>query len=88
MNKVIKAISTNRYEVELSKDQDDMYQIKYVSNILVGASYSECLQDYGMASYLFDLKVADLECVDGVNDVQANVFTKIELVLADLKIEA
>jgi len=56
---MIKSIITTRFEVELFQHPDGAYCIRY--RVRDEDSYSERITDYGMASFMFDLKVADLE---------------------------
>lgn len=55
----IKSIITNRFEVELFQYDDGAYCIRYRTN--KDDMYSERITDFGMASFMFDLKVHDLE---------------------------
>lgn len=55
----IKSIITKRFEVELFQYDDGAYCIRY--KISDEDKYSERITDYGTASFMFDLKVADLE---------------------------
>jgi hypothetical protein len=59
-DKKIKAIETKNFTVELH-ETSDKYLIKYENHSYGGAHYSELLNDYAMATYLFDLKVSELE---------------------------
>lgn len=58
---LIKAIITNRYSVELFETPCNLYGIKYTNFSTERNEYSELTLDYKMASYLFDLKVDELE---------------------------
>lgn len=62
---VIKMVATNRYEIAIVKDVDDMYTITYhvvspqgFTSLLEA---SEPISDYSMATSLFDMKIQDLE---------------------------
>jgi hypothetical protein len=59
-DKTIKAYNTKRFKVELYETTGNSYIIKY-ENTYSEAQYSEVLNDYNMASYLFDLKIDELE---------------------------
>lgn len=59
--KTIKLIDTFRYKVELARLQDDSYIINYRSKIVGLENKSETIKDYNIASFLFDLKVEELE---------------------------
>jgi hypothetical protein len=58
--RVIKSICTDKYEVSLYKDSDDMWVI-YTNKYSDGNSLSENISDFNMASYLFDIKVQEFE---------------------------
>ncbi len=57
--KTIKAYYMIRFEVELFQYPDGAYCIRYKTND--EDQYSERITDFGTASYMFDLKVHDLE---------------------------
>jgi hypothetical protein len=59
-DKIIKAYTTKRYTVELYETTGNSYIIKY-ENTYSEAQYSEILNDYNMASYMFELKIDELE---------------------------
>lgn len=61
MAKLIKMIGTKRYEVILRQDQDEMYFIEYENREENVVRKSELLTDFMLASYLFDVKVTELE---------------------------
>lgn len=60
MIKTIKAIHTKRYEVELVQ-LDNAYYIAHNTSVLNEPKFSENITDYNTASFLFDLKVEELE---------------------------
>lgn len=60
-DQLIKSINTNRYNIELFQTNNDKYIIKYENNKFHGVNYSELINDYKIASYLFDLKIEELE---------------------------
>lgn len=57
--RTIKSYMTKTYEVELFQDEYGRYCVRYE----VGGhnEYSEWITDFGTASYIFDLKIQDLE---------------------------
>lgn len=57
----IKLIGTKNFEVELYEMPSGLYCIRYENRRLGGSDYSENIQDFKTASYLFDVKVAELE---------------------------
>jgi hypothetical protein len=59
-DKIIKAVTTKRYAVELYETTGNSYIIKY-ENTYNEAQYSEILNDYNMAAYMFELKIDELE---------------------------
>jgi hypothetical protein len=61
MDKTIKAIYMKRFSVELSETSSGKYVILYRNSFTEGVNYSEIISDYNTASYLFDLKVQDLD---------------------------
>ncbi len=60
-NDTVKHIGTQRFEVAVLRDQDDMYCIAYQTAFSPHISYSEQISDYSMATFLFDLKLNELE---------------------------
>jgi len=56
----VKLIGTQRYEIAILKDQDDMYTIAY-ETVTQSPQYSEAISDYSLASFLFDMKYNELE---------------------------
>ncbi len=56
--KLIKAILTKRFELELFRDKDDMYYVIHTG--LMKSSKSQGVTDFNLASYLFDLKLAEV----------------------------
>lgn len=60
-NKVIKAIFTKYYGIELLADQDDLYFIKYEGSGLDGEQKSEPIRDLNLALRLFDLKLQEIQ---------------------------
>ncbi len=61
MSKSIKAFSNNRFNVELIQASDDVYTIKYENFKFGEPVYSENITDFNTASFLFDLKIEELE---------------------------
>jgi len=59
--KTIKAIFLQKFEVILTKDSDEMYEIQYGHILGPLEAKSEKLTDYSMASNLFDMKVSEYE---------------------------
>jgi hypothetical protein len=59
-NKLIKAFENPRYRVELH-EVNHKYIIAYESSKYHAINYSEAISDYNMASYLFELKLTELE---------------------------
>lgn len=57
----MKHVGTQRFEVAILKDQDDMYCIVYQTASAPQVHYSENIQDYKLASALFDIKLMELE---------------------------
>lgn len=60
-DKLIKALNTSRYTIELFQTPSDSYVIKYRNNKNYATSFSEPMKDYKMASYMFDLKADELD---------------------------
>ena len=58
---LIKALCTKRYKIELFQTPNDAYVIKYENNSYHGVNYSEIINDYKIASELFDMKTDELE---------------------------
>lgn len=59
-NKLIKAVHTPRYSVELFLTPSDFYVINK-STSTTEPKVSEVLKDYNIASYLFDLAAEEFE---------------------------
>lgn len=59
--KTIKAISTRRYEIELVQLDSGHFRISYEGSMTDEPVIGEAIQDYKLASELFDLKVQELE---------------------------
>lgn len=59
--KTVKLIATNKFEVEMLVAKDDSYYIRYHKLFLDNSEFSERITDFKTASYLFDLKVQELE---------------------------
>lgn len=57
---IVKLIGTQRYEIAILKDQDDMYTVAY-ETVDKTPQYSEHIVDYNLASFLFDMKRDELE---------------------------
>lgn len=57
--KVVKMIGTRTFEVELLQDFDGYY-IRYEYRRENQVHYSERFDDFALASYLFDIKVAEM----------------------------
>lgn len=55
----IKGYCTKMFEVELIQDRYGRYCVRYKTPIK--DEQSEWMTDYSLASYLFDLKIRDLE---------------------------
>ena len=60
-NETVKHVGTQRYEVSVLVDQDGMYTIAYQTIYDNRVNYSENIQDYLMASQLFDMKLMELQ---------------------------
>ncbi len=60
MKKTIKEIDTFRYRVELN-EEGNAYKIEYTNKVIDSIGGSEIVTDYNIASFLFDLKVSELE---------------------------
>lgn len=60
-NTAVKYVSNQRYEIGVLKDQDDMYCVAYYAVGMEDVHHGEQLTDYNMATFLFDLKFAELE---------------------------
>lgn len=58
---LIKSITTNRYSVELIEDIDSQYTVLYTHISMPETKVSESINDFYMASYIFDVKVQELE---------------------------
>ena len=58
---LIKSVATNRYEVELKQDQDEMYYICYGNVAGPLNKKSELIEDYKIADILFELKLQEYE---------------------------
>lgn len=60
-DKLIKALTTSRYKVELIETDNAQYIVQYEAKRYGERQYSEPVNDYNTASFLFDLKVDELE---------------------------
>lgn len=60
-DQTVKHIGTQRFEIAVLKDQDDMYCIAYQTAYEPQVHYSENIVDYKLASSLFDIKLMELE---------------------------
>ncbi len=60
-DKLIKAISTSKYTVELIETPSSQYIVQFEAKRYGERQYSEPVTDYKTASFLFDLKVDELE---------------------------
>ena len=56
---MVKGYFTHKFEVEMQQDENGRYRIRYFK--LGEEQYSEWITDYGTASYMFDLKLQELE---------------------------
>ncbi len=59
--KTIKLVDTFRYVVELEQTEEGTYVVNYGSKVVGLVNRSEVVKDYSIASFLFDLKVEELE---------------------------
>ncbi len=59
--KVIKCIGTKRFEVELFQLESGFYCIKHDNKKEGKVAFSETINDFKTASFMFDLKVQELE---------------------------
>jgi hypothetical protein len=57
---LIKEVMTKKYQVLLSQSESGMYYISY-HNSLEFNQISEAIEDYGVASFLFDIKLQEME---------------------------
>jgi hypothetical protein len=60
-DQTVKHIGTQRFELAVLKDQDDMYCIAYQTVYDNNTHYSENICDFKLASSLFDIKLMELE---------------------------
>lgn len=60
IEKIIKQITLPRYTIKLV-EINDAYIIEYTNNQTSGVNFSESIEDYKNASFLFDLKAEELE---------------------------
>lgn len=60
-NQTIKQVETKKYSISLIQASNDLYYVVYKYKTTGESHASEALRDYGIASYLFDLKISDLE---------------------------
>lgn len=60
-NKLLKSVSKKRYDVGLYEKPTGAYVIVFEDTANETTHASEIIQDYNMASFMFDLKVQDLE---------------------------
>jgi hypothetical protein len=60
-DKVIKALNTSKYSIELVETPSHMYVVQYEAKRYGERQYSEPVNDYNTASFLFDLKIEELE---------------------------
>lgn len=56
---IVKAFHTKMFEVELVQDRYNRYCIRWKTS--VKDEQSEWINDFSTASYMFDLKIRDLE---------------------------
>ena len=61
VSKTIKSIGTNRFEIELVEVDSGKYCIKTHIYNEEKVDFSELINDYNNAAYLFDIKVRELE---------------------------
>lgn len=61
MSEKIKAFNNKRFSVELLQASNNVYTIKYENKRLGEPQYSENIYDFNTASFLFDLKIEELE---------------------------
>ena len=59
--KTVKMIGTRLFEVVLIQQDSGIYIIQYHRKSDSGFDYSEDIQDFKTASFLFDLKVQEME---------------------------
>jgi hypothetical protein len=59
--KTIKAMFKPNFEVSLLRDADDIYVVEYKNSSYGETKQSENIRDFHLASYVFDVKVADME---------------------------
>lgn len=57
--RLIKAVNTPQFEIEMYQDGYGRYRIRY--KYLGKVSYSEYITDFGTASFMFDVKLKELE---------------------------
>lgn len=58
-NKTVKSFITKKFEVSLVQDYNGRYKITYKTGKT--SNESEWITDFGTASFMFDLKIKDLE---------------------------
>ena len=59
--KVIKYVGTLRFDLGLIQYDDGMYAVEYQNGPAAGVEVSEKINQFDTASYLFDLKLRELE---------------------------
>lgn len=57
----IKHVGTQRFEVAILRDVDDLYAIAYSTAYDARIHYSENIREYSLASQLFQMKLTELE---------------------------
>lgn len=60
-DKLLKAINTSKFKIELVETEDNKFIVQYESNRFGERKQSEPVNDYNTASFIFDLKVEELE---------------------------
>lgn len=61
LSRIVKGYICDKYEVELMQDEEGRYFVRYALPALEEEHFSEFITDYGTASYMFDLKIQELE---------------------------
>ena len=60
-DRVVKGLTTSKFEVELLQDPDGRYYVRYRHLYDREDQFSEYVTDFSTASYMFDLKIQEME---------------------------
>jgi hypothetical protein len=58
---LVKSVGNRRFDIDLLQVDSGKFYIRYTNSETGASDFSEAINDYGTATYMFDLKLMELE---------------------------